>query len=84
MLDLKQEHIDNGKPKGGGFCALALAFVDAGFPGGCVYPTGFYAGGYINGPTAGHTQATYDFMLRFDAGKPVKPHRFRIPGLVRP
>jgi len=85
MLDLTQNNIDEGKPSQGSCCALALAFRDSGFPDGRVYATGFYSTiGISNGPMFKHTKATRKFMQDFDHGRPVKPHRFRIPGLVKP
>lgn len=80
MLDVTQKHIDRGIRQNCGRCPIAEALKDAGF----ISPlaSGLRVGGPGNWGRC--TNVVARFMVAFDIGRPVKPHRFRIPGLVKP
>lgn len=88
ILEVTQEHIDNGKSGMNWSCPIALALRGSGFENPRVYYVDFCVGksgiGYCPPTRVEMTKAMRAFVVKTDADKPVKPHRFRIPGLVKP
>jgi len=89
MLDVTQKHIDEGSvsyPTAESWrcrCPVARALREAGFPDAEAWVLYIEPEGR-RGRQVPMPRLLCQFIKDFDAGFPVKPCRFNIPGLVRP
>ena len=76
MLTVTQDHITRGMRKTRNFCPVALALHEAGFPEVVVFARNYRLSTEhhhrLNGPEI------FEFISRFDMGKPVDPMSFPI------
>jgi hypothetical protein len=80
LIDVTQQHIDDGEPGHPWSCPIALALDAAGLRSPWVQITRWGIASAVGpDPRAPLSRRAAKFVDAFDAGQPVKPTRFRLP-----